>query len=176
MIVAFLDRDHREWDEHLKDFRFAYNTAHHSSIGTSPAFLNLGRELNPSNSLRDRCRGAAEVEPRDPVEWSERMKKLRTLYNWVDENLEQAYRKQAAYYDVKRRDITFQIGDLVLKRHHVLSSAAQNIAAKLSPKFHGPFRIDRMLSPVVCELVHLNGDFAGKVHVQDLKPYHIPLP
>lgn len=36
MIIAFLDRDHREWDVHLNDFRFAYNTAHHSSIGASP--------------------------------------------------------------------------------------------------------------------------------------------
>jgi len=102
------------------------------------------------------------------------MKKLRTLHDWVDENLEQAYRKQAAYYDLGRRDINFQVDDLVLKRHHVLSSAAQNIVAKLSPKFHGPFRISRMLSPVVCEVVNLNGDSAGKVHVQDLKPYHIP--
>lgn len=175
MIVAFLDRDHREWDEHLKDFRFAYNTAHHSSIGTSPAFLNLGRELEPSKTLRARCLGTTEIEPRNPVEWTERMKKLRTLYDWIEENLEQAYRKQATYYDSKRREVQFQVGDLVLKRQHVLSSAAQNIAAKLSPKFHGPFRIDRMLSPVVCELVNLNSESIGKVHVQDLKPYHIPL-
>jgi len=104
------------------------------------------------------------------------MRRLHTLYDWVTENLEQAYDRQSKYYDRKRRDVEFQVGDLVLKRQHVLSSAAQNIAAKLSPKFHGPFRIDRMLSPVVCELVHLNGDFASKVHVQDLKPYHIPLP
>jgi len=104
------------------------------------------------------------------------MRGLRTLYDWVDENVERAYRKQATYYDLKRRNVAFQIGDLVLKRHHVLSSAAQNIAAKLSPKFHGPFRINRMLSPVVCEIVSMNGDFVGKVHVQDLKPYHIPLP
>lgn len=41
MIVAFLERDHREWNEHLRNFRFAYNTAHHSSIGISPALLNL---------------------------------------------------------------------------------------------------------------------------------------
>lgn len=36
MITAFLDRDHREWDLHLKDFRFAYNTAHHASIARVP--------------------------------------------------------------------------------------------------------------------------------------------
>lgn len=79
------------------------------------------------------------------------------------------------YYDQKRRNIEFQVGNLVLKRQHVLSSAAQNVAAKFSPKFHGSFRVSRMLSPVVCELSGLNGNFISKVHVQDLKPYHLPL-
>jgi len=64
MIIAFLDRDHRDWDVHLNDFRFAYNTAHHSSIGTSPAFLNLGRELERTHSLRRRTRQISEVESR----------------------------------------------------------------------------------------------------------------
>jgi len=69
MIVAFLDCNHREWDPHLKEFR-----------GTIPPiirwsalhllFLNLGRELEPAHSLRWRCQGATEVEPRDPARWS----------------------------------------------------------------------------------------------------------
>lgn len=88
MIVAFLDQDHRDWDEHLRDFRFAYNTAHHSSIGTSPAFLNLGRKLKPLHSLRARCLETIEVEPWDPVTWTDRMKKLRVLYEWIAGNLE----------------------------------------------------------------------------------------
>jgi len=55
MIIAFLEQDHREWDVHLKDFHIAYNTAYHSSIGASPAFVNLGRELELIHSLRRRC-------------------------------------------------------------------------------------------------------------------------
>lgn len=31
MIVAFIQKDYREWDAHLSDFCFAYNTAFHSS-------------------------------------------------------------------------------------------------------------------------------------------------
>ncbi|XP_025264935.1 uncharacterized protein K02A2.6-like [Camponotus floridanus] len=158
MIIAFLERDHREWDQHLKDFRFAYNTAHHSAIGASPALLNLGRELSPANSLRARNTETAEVETRDPAEWSERMQNLQSLQAWVSENLEQAYQKQSLQYNLRRRDRTFRVGDLVLRRQHVLSFAAQNVAAKkLTPKFHGPFRIKKRLSPVVCELASLAG-------------------
>jgi len=174
MIIAFLGQDHREWDVHLKDFRFAYNTAHHSSIGASPAFVNLGRELEPIHSLRRRCRTAVEVRAGEAAGWAERMEKLQSLHAWVAENLEQAHRKQASYYNLRRRDRVFGVGELVLRRQHVLSSAAQNVAAKLAPKFCGPVKIKKILSPVVYELEGLDGIALGKVHVQDIKPYRFP--
>ncbi|XP_039310315.1 uncharacterized protein K02A2.6-like [Solenopsis invicta] len=174
MIIAFLDRDHRDWDLHIHDFCFAYNTAHHSSIGTSSAFLNLGRELEPINFLRRRCRNAIEVASGEAGDWSRRMQDLRALHAWVSENLEQAYQKQAKYYNQHRRDKVFGVGELVLKRQHVLSSVAQNIAAKLSQKFHGQFRVSRALSPVVYELTELDGTAVGKTHVKDLKAYRCP--
>lgn len=78
-------------------------------------------------------------------------------------------RKTATYYNLRRRDIVFNVGDLVLKRQHVLSSAAQNIAAKLASRFHGPFKISKILSPVVYELADLTDNIFGKMHVKDLK-------
>lgn len=118
MIIAFLDRDHWEWDVHLNDFRFAYNIAHHSSIGASPAFLNLGRELELTHSLRRRCRDVTEVEPREAAEWSNRMRDLQSLCEWVIENLENAHQKQ--HYNLRRRDRSFGVGELVLRRQHTL--------------------------------------------------------
>jgi len=88
MIVAFLDCD-CDWDVHLGDFRFAYNTAQHSSIGTTPTFLNLDRELEPTHLLHRRTREVTEVEPGRPVgKWSERMRALQLLHRWVAKNLE----------------------------------------------------------------------------------------
>lgn len=52
-------------------------------------------------------------------------------------------------------------GGLMLRRHTLLS-AAQNIAAKLSPKFYGPFRIVKIFSPVVYEFANLDGTSVGK--------------
>lgn len=45
--------NHMEWNKHLRDFRFAYTTAFHSSIGTSPAFLNFGWESAPINWIHE---------------------------------------------------------------------------------------------------------------------------
>lgn len=151
MIVAFIQEDYREWDAHLSDFCFAYNTAFHSSLSTSPAFLNLGRELIPSNSLRYRGEDDTVLEPGDTVDWSHRMTKLQSLREWVLENLEMANQKQARYYNLRQGSVRFKVGDLVLRRSHVLSFAAQHIAAKLASKFQGPFRVGRVLSSVVYE-------------------------
>lgn len=172
MIVSYIKKDHRAWDENLSEFRFAYNTAFHSSLGTSPAFLNLGRELEPVNSLSRRSNNAVEVDKDDTAEWSERMKKLKILRDWVIENLNKAYEKQSKHYNLRRRDRKFRVGETVLKRQHVLSSAAQNIATKLAPKFHGPFTISRVISPTVYEIARPDGSNVGKVHIQDIKPYH----
>ena len=43
MLASFTQNNHQNWDKHLSEFRFAMNTAVHSSLMTSPAFLNFGR-------------------------------------------------------------------------------------------------------------------------------------
>jgi len=64
MIIALIEKDHREWDRHISEFRFTYNTAFHSSLGTSPAFLNLGWELKPVQLLGEK-QEATEIEVGD---------------------------------------------------------------------------------------------------------------
>ncbi|XP_036150132.1 uncharacterized protein LOC118648039 [Monomorium pharaonis] len=160
MITAFVDRDHREWDVHVHEFRFAYNSAHHTSLQATPAFLNLGREPPPVGLYRDEA--AVEVERTEPAEWRERMERLEALQEWVVENLEAAQEKQAKYYNRRHRDRQFEVGEQVLKRHHVLSSGARHFSAKLARKFHGPFIIRRILSPVVYELADLTGEVLGR--------------
>ncbi|KMQ83195.1 retrovirus-like pol polyprotein [Lasius niger] len=102
------------------------------------------------------------------------MEKIQSLREWVIENLNSAHDKQARYYNLRRRDRRFAVGDLVLKRHHVLLSAAHAVSAKLAPKYHGPFVIARVLSPVV-ELKDQTDKPLGKIHIKDLKPYIVPV-
>nr|XP_046478669.1 uncharacterized protein LOC124217304 [Neodiprion pinetum] len=158
MIVTFLNNDHREWDRHLSDFRFACNTAHHTSLNTSPAFLNLGRVPESINSYRRSATDKIEIEPTPPKLWAEQITHIQLLRDWVTENLDDAFAKQARYYDPRRRDQAFTVNDLVLKRQHTLSSATQHAAAKLAPNFSGPYRIFRFLSPVVLELQQVDGN------------------
>lgn len=130
----------------------SYNTAYKKKfLQATPAFLNFGREPQPVNTVRSKQEPAVEIA-------GSRSRKLEGAYGkealreWVIENLEAAYSKQAHYYNLRKRDRRFVVGEQVLKQQHVLSSVAQNISTKLATKYHGPFTIARVLSPVVYEL------------------------
>ena len=99
------------------------------------------------------------------------MKRLSHLRDLITRNLDRAYETQAKYYDKNRRERHFKVDDLVLKRERVLSNKKNDIAAKLSNEFSGPYKVVRRLSPVVLRLVDFRGKYAGKEHARHLKSY-----
>lgn len=56
MIAMYVEDNHKEWDKHIPQFAFAYNTSWHSATGKTPAFLIHARELKAPRSWR------AEIE------------------------------------------------------------------------------------------------------------------
>ena len=81
MLSSFVGSHHRDWDEHIPDFRFAYNTAFNEALQATAAFLNLGRELKARSTLRrrveSRATGSSPCEP--PENWRARMEKVAEL-------------------------------------------------------------------------------------------------
>lgn len=53
VIVQYIEENHRDWDLHIAHFRFAFNTAYHSSTQATPAFLNFGRNPLPTRCLKN---------------------------------------------------------------------------------------------------------------------------
>lgn len=56
------------------------------------------------------------IEPADPQKWSEGMRQLESVREWIKENLVQAFERQANRYNLRQRHRTFNVGDQVLKR------------------------------------------------------------
>jgi hypothetical protein len=78
-------------------------------------------------------------------------------------------------YNLRRRGGQIQEGDLVLKWNFVLSSGPDKFAAKLAPKFKGPYRVSRVVSPLVYELRnHATKKNHGRWHIAKLKSYVPP--
>ena len=65
------ENNHRDWDLHVPELTYVYNTAEQESTGWSPAFLNLGRRPAPPVTLRRREERAAEehTESADIENW-----------------------------------------------------------------------------------------------------------
>ena len=112
-----------------------------------------------------------EIDPQAPELRAERMKKLQIMRDWIMKNLDEAFQRQSHHYNLRRRQVKFSRGDLVLSRCRKLSSKVKNEAAKLNPRFLGPYRITKVLSPLVYEISDLAQNFIGKFHIQDLKPF-----
>ncbi|OXU16450.1 hypothetical protein TSAR_014873 [Trichomalopsis sarcophagae] len=66
----------------------------------------------------------------------------------------------------------YKVGEKVWARNRILSSAAQAIAAKLSPKYAGPFIGSARVGMNSYKLQTEQGVDIGKVAVCDLKPCH----
>ena len=169
--MFYVGEDHRAWNEHLDEFQYAINSAKHESTRYSSGILNLGRELpSPTDRLKDQSKipdlTAPLIEP-----WRSRMTRLSVIRDLMIRHLEEASDRQGHYYNEGRREVVLGEGDRVMKRHHILSSAADFRAAKLAPRFDGPYVVSKVLSPVEYQLSDTSGAVIGSFHVSDLKPY-----
>lgn len=173
MIAQFVRNNQKDWDVKLGEFRFALNTETHKSTSYTHAMLNFGRELQIPNSI---CGPLFEsLSKEDPVELPavhvQRMQEFKKLYETCHKNLTKLFSKQAKYYNLRRQDCKFQVGQLVWKRNFTLSLLADNFACKLAPKFIGPFKIKGFQGPNVAILNETNSNKTYTAHVKDLKVY-----
>lgn len=170
MISQYVQGDHRTWDDHLDEFRFAVNTAVHESTGYTPAMLNLCRELKQPNSI---CGPLTETgnELTMKDKHLQRLQLMLELKEKCRTKLQSAHSRQARYYNLRRRENPYTVGQQVLKRSHVLSSAVDHVASKLAPKFEGPFLVHSKIGNNILRLRDPRSKNTWVVHAKDLKPF-----
>lgn len=163
---------------YFTDLVFALNMSRHESTGFSPAFSNFGRELEPPAAL-SRPPVNEDNENRPPAEtdypgYLKHLQKLVEVYELVRVNLGRAFTAQSRNYNLRRQEWRCKVGDRVMKQvvktQNPLSSADKGLAAKLAPKFSGPYVVKRVVSPIVYDLKDKGGKWYRHVHVKDLKP------
>ncbi|CAB0041169.1 unnamed protein product [Trichogramma brassicae] len=143
MIKAYIDDNHREWDEKLPEITFAYNTAKQSSTGMSPAELIYGRKPEQPGSFRREVELEGQDQEQDEAlqAWKIHLDKLPEKHETAAENMKKANEKQAKYYNANRRKTDFEVGEKVWKINKVLSDASKARSSKLARNFAGPFTI-----------------------------------
>lgn len=164
MIAQFIEKNQKSWDNWLPELQFAYNTAKHESTQFSPAYLNYQRTPQTPFSLKT----SVEKEfPRKTLS----VEKLKETQELVRVNLARAFTQQSSHYNRRRKDWSPAIGDRVAKKERPLSSAIDNFAAKLAPRYSGNYVVKNIISRTIVEIQDVTGKLF-KIHVKDLKPFH----
>lgn len=170
-IRCFID-EHNSWDKELPKIRQAINTARHEVTGYTPAFLNFARHVPASGDFYGKAASTKDLEivSGDRESYAAELSHLSIIFDDVRRKLHEAYKRNARNYNLRKRDLSFEEGDLVWKKNKVLSSATDTFSAKLAPR-KVLCRVKKKISKLVYDLVHENGSNAGEWHIKDLEPY-----
>lgn len=165
-LSCYAENNHQLWSQHLPYVVYAFRTAVNETTGFTPAKLLYGRDLrqifSPPNQMMH--------VPFDPnLQHQTLTNNLDKIYDLAKEALNSSKKTQAARYNLRRRKLEFLPGTLVLRRNHPQSSAADNIAAKLMPKYIGPYVVESKESPTQYLIRPLNGTVCTRWHVSQLK-------
>lgn len=171
LIRTYLGTDHRKWDENLVKLSFAINTSRHEVTKYSPHFLNYfrehilsGLEYEPLPINDDLPEINRTLEP-------SHVQELHGFVAKIQKRLGAAYEKNKKTYDKRRREADFRVGQKVLRRNYVLSRGADFFAAKLAPRFIGPFIIHKRVGYCTYLLASPEGKILDVWHAKDLKPF-----
>ncbi|XP_037942340.1 uncharacterized protein LOC119675223 [Teleopsis dalmanni] len=161
--------EHRTWDEMLLKITLAINTAKSDSTNYTPAYLVQWRVLRlPANLFVECTPGTGNLQVTPAV----KAEKLQRVFKINQHNLQQVATNQAKYYNLRRRNWRPWINQLVWVRQHSLSNAKNYFSAKLAPKFDGPFKVQKFISPVLVELSAENTATLTKAHIADLRVHY----
>jgi hypothetical protein len=151
----------QDWVSCLSAVEFAINNSKQASTGLSPFEICNGRKAAVPAAYLNPVRTVGPVPAVD--EW---MKKQQAVIKFVTDNLEKAQQRQKKYADRKRSDIEFCEGQLVKLVSSALRKRKQGpeaLVRKFSPRFHGPFRIEKMIGTNAAVL-ELPGNISNQKH------------
>ena len=135
----------KSWDRNLPFVEFAYNNSYHSSIDMAPYEALYGRWCRTPI-----CWNAGEERRLSKVELIDQTQEI---IDKVREKLQTAQSRQKSYADVRRRPLTFEVGEhLFLKVSPSKGSLRFGKKGKLSPKYIGPFEVLQSIGPVAYRL------------------------
>ena len=171
MLRAYITPHQNDWDLHLVEIEFAYNSSVHASTGYSPFYLNYGRHPIAPLSL------SAEREPINVEAVTQFIDQLDHDLSQAKIHLEEAKQRQQKYANQRRRDYEFKKGDMVLLSHKCMEHIPGNVStegviSKLAPRNWGPFPVEEVINQVACRIrLPKNWRIHPVIHTSYLRPY-----
>ena len=173
MIRCTLGEEKDRWDEKLQQLAMAIRSTVSRTTGFTPNFLMFGREnILPTNLLagvessQEKFDGHAEFVQR-------LIRSMEKAHDLARANIREAQSIQKRDYDMKLREETYQVGDLVYRLNLESKVGESN---KLKDIYSGPYVVVKILTPVVTQVQ--KRDKVLNLHNNNLKrcrDRHIPV-
>jgi len=161
-LRTFVSKEQDDWKRLLPMAEFAYNNSATTGNGMSPFYANYG--FHPV------AVGPALSEPFNPASathghW------MQAVYDEARIGLREARERMRRYADPEQKEPpAYQVGDLVmLSGRHIKT---RRPTKKLDHKNHGPFQIEKIVSPLAVRLtLPRKWKIHNVFHVSLLEPY-----
>lgn len=169
MRRGFIQKIQEDWDRALSQIEFEYNASRHGSTGLSPFQVDIGRI--PHNAAT-RSLATCKIQCKSAYDVVQRPEAYTRL---VKDHLSVARAKQKQDADRHRRDVTCNVGDLVLLRTDSLNIARRADLPEIwQTKIFGQLLIIEVMGPVTykIELPPSMKRAQNLFHVFKLRQYH----
>ncbi|KAE8690983.1 cytochrome P450 78A7-like [Hibiscus syriacus] len=161
----YVSANQRDWPKLLDVAQFSYNLQRSEATNQSPFEIVTGQQPLTPNTVVTKYDGPNPLAHNVAKEWHEQHDLARAC-------LHKAGKRTKKWADRKRRDVNFEVGDLVLaKLANILRHA--DVHKGLVRRYEGPFRVVKRVGTMAYKLELPPTIRAHPViHVSLLKPYH----
>ena len=164
-LRSYVGHDQTTWDEYLVPLEIAFNSAQFARTDMTPWYFNYS--YHPRLPLD-------MANPTDVPAVNTFTQNLDDCIHYAQACLQCAKDRQKLYADQHRRDLQFQVGDMV-RLHLQHLSLPGCPSRKLSPQFSQPLRIGKVVCPVAYQLkLPANWEIHPVYHVSHLRPFRDP--
>lgn len=167
-IRAYIQDNHKNWDVHLQEIAQSLRYTIHDSSHYSPHYIVFGQHQILHGSMYPLLRQLQGLAGND-LYIDSKSENLSHAQESIQKYLRESYDRNARYYNLRARNITFNVGQKVFVRKFAQSSAADNYSAKLDAQYM-PAIINRKIGNVSYDVVGLDGKALGVYHTKDIKP------
>ena len=161
-LWAFVSREQNDWVHLLPMAEFAYNNSTTTGNGMSLFYTNYGFHplaIDPAST------GTLNRASKVYTHW------MHTVHDESQKELENTQERMQRYTDQDRKEPSeYQVGDLVILNQRNIKTCRP--LKKLDHKNHGPFQIEKIISPLAIYLTLLRKWKIHNVfHISLLEPY-----